>query len=194
MLSSLLPQTGKNTVRGRPPRRYDAEFFGGVRDQYDILCNRGYSGSHSGVFSRWAVWIPAEKGHREREIGSAEEEATRIVNDAYKSAESKKREALVEAKEEILKARNEYEQEEKERRADLQKQERRLQQKEENLDRKTENMEKKEEHLANRLAKLEATQAEAERIKQEQVDTLERISGFTAEEAKTYLLDQLELT
>ena len=132
------------------------------------------------------------KATAEREIGSAEEEATRIVNDAYKSAESKKREALVEAKEEILKARNEYEQEEKERRADLQKQERRLQQKEENLDRKTENMEKKEEHLANRLAKLEATQAEAERIKQEQVDTLERISGFTAEEAKTYLLDQLE--
>ena len=118
------------------------------------------------------------KATAEREIGSAEEEATRIVNDAYKSAESKKREALVEAKEEILKARNEYEQEEKERRADLQKQERRLQQKEENL--------------ANRLAKLEATQAEAERIKQEQVDTLERISGFTAEEAKTYLLDQLE--
>ena len=132
------------------------------------------------------------KATAEREIGSAEEEATRIVNDAYKSADSKKREALVEAKEEILKARNEYEQEEKERRADLQKQERRLQQKEENLDRKTENMEKKEEHLANRLAKLEATQAEAERIKQEQVDTLERISGFTAEEAKTYLLDQLE--
>ena len=132
------------------------------------------------------------KATAEREIGSAEEEATRIVNDAYKSAESKKREALVEAKEEILKARNEYEQEEKERRADLQKQERRLQQKEENLDRKTENMEKKEEHLANRLAKLEATQAEAERIKQEQVDTLERISGFTAEEAKNYLISQLE--
>ena len=65
----------------------------------------------------------------EREIGSAEEEAKRIVNEAYKSAESKKREALVEAKEEILKARNEYEREEKVRRADLQKKERRLQQK-----------------------------------------------------------------
>ena len=128
----------------------------------------------------------------EREIGSAEEEAKRIVNEAYKSAESKKREALVEAKEEILKARNEYEQEEKERRADLQKQERRLQQKEENLDRKTENMERKEEHLSNRLAKLEATQAEAEEIKQSQMEVLERISGFTAEEAKMYLLDQLE--
>ena len=121
----------------------------------------------------------------EREIGSAEEEAKRIVNEAYKSAESKKREALVEAKEEILKARNEYEREEKERRADLQKQE-------ENLDRKTENMERKEEHLSNRLAKLEATQAEAEEIKQSQMEVLERISGFTAEEAKKYLLDQLE--
>ena len=127
----------------------------------------------------------------EREIGSAEEEAKRIVNEAYKSAESKKREALVEAKEEILKARNEYEREEKERRADLQKQERRLQQKEENLDRKTENMERKEEHLSNRLAKLEATQAEAEEIKQSQMEVLERISGFTAEEAKNYLIDQL---
>ena len=128
----------------------------------------------------------------EREIGSAEEKAKQIINDAYKSAESKRRETLLEAKEEIHKSRSEYEREVKERRAELQKQERRLQQKEENLDRKTENMEKKEEHLANRLAKLEATQAEAERIKQEQVDTLERISGFTAEEAKTYLLDQLE--
>ena len=132
------------------------------------------------------------KATAEREIGSAEEEATRIVNEAYKSAESKKREALVEAKEEILKARNEYEREEKERRADLQKQERRLQQKEENLDRKTENMERKEEHLANRLAKLEATQAEAEALKQEQVAKLEEISGYTAEEAKAYLLSQLE--
>ena len=127
----------------------------------------------------------------EREIGSAEEEAKRIVNEAYKSAESKKREALVEAKEEILKARNEYEREEKERRADLQKQERRLQQKEENLDRKTENMERKEEHLSNRLAKLEATQAEAEEIKQSQMEVLERISGFTAEEAKAETEQQL---
>ena len=128
----------------------------------------------------------------EREIGSAEEEAKRIVNEAYKSAESKKREALVEAKEEILKARNEYEREEKERRADLQKQERRLQQKEENLDRKTENMERKEEHLSNRLAKLEATQAEAEEIKQSQMEVLERISGFTAEEAKAETEQQLK--
>ena len=133
-----------------------------------------------------------ERKQAEEDLNSARNQAKQIVNEAYKSAENKKREAMVEAKEEILKARNEYEQEEKERRADLQKQERRLQQKEENLDRKTENMEKKEEHLSNRLAKLEATQAEAEQLKQEQVAKLEEISGFTAEEAKAYLLDQLE--
>ena len=132
------------------------------------------------------------KSTAEREIGSAEAEATRIVNEAYKSAESKKREALVETKEEILKAKNEYEREEKERRADLQKQERRLQQKEETLDRKTDNIEKKEEQLSHKLAKLEATQAEAEKLKAAQLETLERISGLTAEEAKNYLLQTLE--
>ena len=138
------------------------------------------------------VGIQQRKKSAEREIGSAEDEAKRIVNEAYKSAESKKREALVEAKEEILKARNEHEREVKERRADLQRQEHRLQQKEENLDRKTENIEKKEEQLAGKLSKLEATQAEAEQIKRSQLEMLERISGYTAEEAKSYLLKQLE--
>ncbi len=132
------------------------------------------------------------KSAAEREIGSAEEEAKRIVNDAYKSAESKKREALVEAKEEILRARNEHEREVKERRADLQRQEHRLQQKEENLDRKTENMEKKEDQLNSRIAKLEQTQQEAERYRAGQLETLERISGFTADEARNYLLKQVE--
>ena len=138
------------------------------------------------------VGIRQRKNSAEREIGSAEEEAKRIVNEAYKSAESKKREALVEAKEEILKARNEHEREVKERQAELQRQERRLQQKEENLDRKTENIEKKEEQLSAKLSKLEATQNEAEQIKKSQMELLERISGFTAEEAKNYLLQQLE--
>ena len=132
------------------------------------------------------------KSTAEHEIGSAEEEATRIVNEAYKSAESKKREALLEAKEEIIQSRKEYEREEKERRADLQKQERRLQQKEEALDRKTDNIEKKEEQLSERLTKLEATQAETEQIKRSQLEMLERISGFTAEEAKAQLISQLE--
>ncbi len=132
------------------------------------------------------------KATAEREIRSAEDEATRIVNEAYKSAESKKREALVEAKEEILKAKNEHEKEVKDRRSELQRQENRLQQKEENLDRKMENIEKKEEQLSAKLAKLDATQAEADALKQQQVDELERISGYTAEEAKNYLLKQLE--
>ena len=132
------------------------------------------------------------KSTAEREIRSAEEEATRIVNEAYKSAESKKREALLEAKEEILQSRNEYEREEKERRADLQKQERRLQQKEEALDRKTDNIEKKEEQLTEKLAKLETAQTEAEQIKRSQLEMLERISGYTAEEAKSYLIAQIE--
>jgi len=132
------------------------------------------------------------KSTAEREIGSAEEEATRIVNEAYKSAESKKREVLLEAKEEILQSRNEYEREEKERRADLQKQERRLQQKEETLDRKTDNIEKKEEALTEKLAKLETAQAEVEQVKRSQLEMLERISGYTAEEAKSYLISQIE--
>ena len=143
-----------------------------------------------------AIGIPAgiqiRKQTAEKEINSAEEEARRIINEAIKGGESKKREALVEAKEEILQARNEYEREVKERRADLQKQERRLQQKEENLDRKTENMERKEETLQKKLGELDAAREEVESIKQSQMEVLERISGFTAEEAKHYLIQQIE--
>ena len=128
----------------------------------------------------------------EKEISSAEEEARRIINEAIKSSESKKREALVEAKEEILRARSEYEKEEKSRRADLQKQERRLQQKEENIDRKTENIEKKEEALNQKHAEADKEQEEIKLIKRSQTEMLERISGFTAEEAKNYLIAQLE--
>ena len=128
----------------------------------------------------------------EKEISSAEEEARRIVNEAIKSSESKKREALLEAKEDILHSRTEYEKEEKSRRADLQKQERRLQQKEENLDRKTENIEKKEEALVQKHADADRAQEEIELIKRSQTEMLERISGFTVEEAKNYLIAQVE--
>ena len=128
----------------------------------------------------------------EKEISSAEEEARRIINEAIKSSESKQREILLEAKEEILRARTEYEREEKSRRADLQKQERRLQQKEENLDRKTENIEKKEEALSAKHAAADRTQEEIELIKRSQTEMLERISGFTVEEAKQYLIAQVE--
>lgn len=138
------------------------------------------------------IGIQIRKNIAEKEISSAEEEAKRIINESIKSAESKKREALVEAKEEILKARNDFERDQKERRADLQKQERRLQQKEETLDRKTENIEKKDETLQNKLAELETLREEVTTVKKTQMDVLERISGFTAEEAKAYLINQLE--
>ena len=128
----------------------------------------------------------------EKEISSAEEEGKRIINEAIKSAETKKKEALLEAKEEILKNRSEYEKEEKTRRADLQRQENRLQQKEENLDRKTEAIEKKEESLAQKHAALDKENEEIKVIKRSQTEMLERISGFTAEEAKQYLIDQVE--
>ena len=131
------------------------------------------------------------KAFAEREIGSAEEEARRIMNDAIKSAENKKREATVEAKEEILKARNEFEKEVKDRRSELQRQENRLNQKEENLDRKTENLEKKEELVSAKLNELEEEKSELEAMKRSQLEVLERISGLTTEEAKRYLIEQL---
>ena len=128
----------------------------------------------------------------EKEISSAEEEGRRIVNEAIRNAESKKKEALLEAKEEILKSRTDYEKEEKSRRADLQRQENRLQQKEENLDRKLETIEKKEESLAQKHAAMEKEQEEIHTIKQSQTAMLEKISGFTADEAKDYLIQQVE--
>ena len=128
----------------------------------------------------------------EKEISSAEEEARRIVNDAIKNSESRKREAILEANEEIQKNRSEYEKEVKERRSDLQRQENRLQQKEDNLDRKTDAIEKKEEALAGRIAALEKETEEVRTIKRSQMEMLERISNFTEEEAKKYLIAQVE--
>ena len=145
-----------------------------------------------GAFIGVPMGIRRRKEFAEREIGSAEEEARRIVNDAFKSAESKKREALVEAKEEVLKAKAEHDREVKERRSELQRQENRLQQKEENMDRKVENMERKEETLSAKILKLDASQVEVEEIRKSHLETLERISGLTTEEAKSYLLSQLE--
>ena len=100
----------------------------------------------------------------EREIGSAEEKAKQIINDAYKSAESKRRETLLEAKEEIHKSRTEYEREVKERRAELQKQERRLQQKEETLDRKTDTLDKKTDALNQKIAAIDTKQNEINQL------------------------------
>ena len=136
--------------------------------------------------------IRYRKNVSEKEISSAEEEGKRIINEAIKSAESKKREALLEAKEEILKNRSEYEKEEKTRRADLQRHENRLQQKEESLERKIEANEKKEEALVQKHAALDKENEEIKIIKRSQTEMLERISGFTADEAKAYLIAQVE--
>ena len=140
----------------------------------------------------FVLGITYRKKVAEKEIGSAEEEAKRIINEAIKGGENKKREMLLEAKEEIHKTRTEQERENKERRNELQKQERRLQQKEESLDKKLDLHEKKEEELAKRVAAVQQQQEEAARIKKSQMEMLEKISGMTQEEAKTYLLNNVE--
>ncbi len=128
----------------------------------------------------------------EATIGSAEDEARRILSDAMKNAESRKKEALLEAKDEIYQLRQETEKELRERRSEVQRQEHRIQQKEETLDRKTDNLEAKEEKLAVRAKEIEVRIEECERLKQSQMDLLEKISGFTREQAKSHLLELLD--
>ncbi|MBO5798203.1 MAG: ribonuclease Y, partial [Clostridia bacterium] len=139
-----------------------------------------------------------EKRRREAEalIGSAEQESERIIKEAKLTAEAKKKETLLEAKDEVHRLRNEADREIKDRRREIQRQENRLQQKEETLDRKIENYEKKEEAIAQKQKAVEERLADAENLKKGQFEMLERISGFTAEQAKEHLLNILteELT
>ncbi len=135
--------------------------------------------------------INHRKKQAEAVIGSAEKEAERILKDAKSGAEAAKKEAIVKAKDEIYHLRNESEKELKERRADVQRQERRLQQKEETLDHKIENYEKKEEALAQKNREADARMADIEALKKSQYELLERLSGFTKEQAKEYLLNNL---
>lgn len=136
--------------------------------------------------------IAYRKRVAEAQIGTAEEEAKRIVSEAVKSTENKKKEVLLEAKDEAHRLRSEAEKEIRDRRIEVQRQERRIQQKEENLDRKMEQLEYKEEALSKKLADAEAKLSEAETIKKQQFEILERISGFTTEQAKDYILQKLE--
>ncbi|MDK2810187.1 MAG: ribonucrease [Petroclostridium sp.] len=145
----------------------------------------------SGIFA-FRFGIAYRKKIAEAEIGSAEEEAKRIISDACKTAENKKREALLEAKEEIHKNRIEFDREIKERRNELQRQERRIQQKEETLDRKVESLEAKEDMLNRKSKEIQALQEETLEIQRKQLEELERISGLTVEEAKNYLLKNIE--
>jgi len=138
------------------------------------------------------IGIAYRKKFAEREIGSAEAEATRLINEAIRSGESRKKEMLLEAKDEIHKSRTEYEKEVKERRAELSKQERRLEQKEITLDKKSESLEHKEEELAKKLAAVTETQAAADELCKQQMAQLEAISGLTQEQAKQHLLQSVE--
>ena len=128
----------------------------------------------------------------EAAIGSATEEAARIVNQAVQTAESKRKETVLEAKDEAHRLITEAEKETKERRAEVQRQERRLIQKEESLDKKVEAIEKKEETLSQKLKEADEKLAEVEQIKKSQFDMLEKISGFTKEQAKSLLLSNLD--
>jgi len=136
--------------------------------------------------------IRYRKSIAERQIGSAEDEANRILNEALKEAKNRKKEALIEAKDEIHKVRAEADREIKERRAEIQRQERRITQKEENLDKKINNVEKKEETLNSKIRQAEEKVAEADQIKKAQLEMLERVSGFSQEQAKELLLSTLE--
>ena len=142
------------------------------------------------VSSKVAV---ARKTARDAEtIGSAEVKARAIVDDAIKTAESKKREALLEAKEENLKLKNEQERENRERRNELQKYEKRVLSKEETVDKKAETLERKENELNNRENEIKKKEKKVDELHEQEVKQLEIISGLTSEQAKDYLLKSVE--
>ena len=140
----------------------------------------------------WVVASSNQKKTFEAKIGNADDKAREIIDEALKTAETKKREALLEAKEESLKTKNELERETKERRAEIQRYERRVLSKEESLDRKSEAIEKKESFLAKREDELNRKKAEVEELSEKRVQELERISGLTSEQAKDFLLKTVE--
>ena len=144
------------------------------------------------AFIAWSAAIAYRTKSYESKIGSAEEKSREIIDEALKTAETKKREALLEAKEESLKTKNELEKETRERRAELQRYERRVLSKEENLDKKSEAMEKREAGLAAREDALNKKNAEVESLYEKGIQELEKISGLTSEQAKEYLLKSVE--
>ncbi len=136
--------------------------------------------------------VAYRKKQAESVMGSAEKEAEKILADAEREAETKMKTALVEAKDEIHKLRSDAEKEIKDRRFEISRQERRIQQKEESLDKKNDNIEKKEDILQGKIKSADEKLKEAEAIKKSQMDILERISEFTKEQAKEYIINMLE--
>ncbi len=145
----------------------------------------------SGIIA-FLAGVSHRKKVAEAAIGSAEQEANRLVSDAIKTAEAKKKETILEGKDEIHRQRLEAEREINDRRKEVQRQERRIQQKEETLDKKLEHLEAKEEAVNAKNKKVEERLNEAEAVKKSQFEMLERISGFSMEQAKDYLLQNLE--
>lgn len=145
------------------------------------------------------VWIfRYKKGQEDRQIyaegkiGGAEEKAEKIVNDAIKAAEQKRKEVLLEAKDEIFRLKADGEKELKDRRNEITRQERRLNQKEENLDKKTDAMEKREADQKQKELLIEAKLAEVEQVKERELQKLETISGLSQDAAKALILEKLD--
>ena len=128
----------------------------------------------------------------EAKIGNADEQAREIIDEAVKTAETKKREAMLEAKEESIRVKNDLDKEVKERRAEIGRSERRIVQKEENLDKKLEAIEKREAGFAAKEEEINRQKAQVAKLNEERVKELERISGLTSEQAKDYLLKTVE--
>ena len=139
-----------------------------------------------------AVTSSQQKKKDAKTIGTAEDKAREIIDDALKTAETKKREGLLEVKEESIRTKNELDKEIKERRAEVQRYERRIQQKEENIDKKSDAIEKKEASLAAKEEELSKQKEQIAKLNEERVQELERISGLTSEQAKEYLLKIVE--
>ncbi|MDD5665764.1 MAG: ribonuclease Y, partial [Actinomycetota bacterium] len=134
----------------------------------------------------------ARKYMAEAKISSAEEEAKRVLQEAEKVAEGKKREALLEAKDEIFSMRNDAERDIKNRRNELQRFERRLLQREEQMDNRADNLEKREKSLGAKEAEIQALHAEVQNVLSQEKERLENIAGLNKEEAKQLLLRQVE--
>jgi ribonuclease Y len=128
----------------------------------------------------------------DEKIGSAEDRARAIIDEAVKAAETKKREALLEVKEESIKTKNELDKEIKDRRSEIQRNERRVEQKEANLDKKLESIERREQSFAAKEEDIKRQKAEVAKLNEERIQELERISGLTSEQAKEYLLKTVE--
>ncbi len=147
------------------------------------------------VITALITWFVATNYHRnvtDAKIGSAEERARKIIDEALKSAEDTKREKLLEVKEESLKTRNDLEKEVKDRRNELQRAERRIQQKEENVEKRSETIERREQSLSAREENLNRKSEEVAKLNEQRLQELEKISGLTSEQAKEYLLKIVE--